>query len=115
MVFATNRGITLFICDTESARKESMKIAANDVLGLTIPVLPLSAGTYRLRLYLERGGVIEDWIKDDLEIEVADGDFFGSGQNTPPSWQGQVVLVRHSWDVAQSDGRGFPEEVRAAS
>jgi hypothetical protein len=53
-----------------------------------------------MRLYLERSGIVEDWIRDDLEIEVADGDFFGSGQNTPEVWQGQVVLVRHSWDIA---------------
>jgi lipopolysaccharide transport system ATP-binding protein len=105
VVFATNRGITLFICDTESAHKESVRIGGNDALRLTIPELPLSAGTYSLRLYLERAGVIEDWIKDDLEIEVADDDFFDSGQNTPTSWQGQVVLVRHRWEIACADGQ----------
>jgi lipopolysaccharide transport system ATP-binding protein len=103
VVFSTNRGITLFICDTGSADEGSIRIGRNEVLKLRIPELPLSAGTYRLRLYLERGGIIEDWIKDDLEIEVADGNFFGSGQNTPQSWQGQVVLVRHSWDVTRAD------------
>jgi len=73
-----------------------MRIGGYDAVTLKIPEFPLSAGTYMLRLYLERGGVIEGWIKD-LELEVADADFFGSGQNTPPSWQGQLVLVRHSW------------------
>src|SRR5262249_13327683 len=91
---------TLFMCDTASAHKDTMRIAGNDILSVNIPELPLSARNYRLRLYLERGGIMEDWIKDDVEIEVGDGDFFGSGQNTPPSWQGQVVLVRHSWDLA---------------
>jgi lipopolysaccharide transport system ATP-binding protein len=98
VAFCTNRGTTLFICDTRSARKDDIRIADGDVLKLTIPELPLSAGTYRLRFYLERGDTIEDWITDGVEIEVADGDFFGSGQNTPPSWHGQVTLVRHSWD-----------------
>jgi lipopolysaccharide transport system ATP-binding protein len=97
VAFATNRGITLFICNNESAHQAIMRIGADDALRLQIPELPLSAGTYRLRLYLERGGVIEDWVKD-LELEVGDGDFFGSGQNTPPSWQGQLVLIRHSWE-----------------
>jgi lipopolysaccharide transport system ATP-binding protein len=99
VVFSTSRDITLFICDTGSAHQGSIRIGGNDVLKLRIPELPLSAGTYRLRLFLERGGIIEDWIKDDLEIEVADGDFFGSGQNIPLGWQGQVVLVRHSWNT----------------
>jgi lipopolysaccharide transport system ATP-binding protein len=103
VVFATSRGVTLFICDTGSAHKDSIRIGGNELLTLRIPELPLSVGTYSLRLYLERDGIIEDWIKDGLEIEVADRDFFGSGQNTPSFWQGQVVLVRHYWDVARAD------------
>jgi len=102
VAFATSRGITLFICNTETAHGNTIRIGGNEVLRLRIPELPLSAGTYALRLYLERGGLIEDWITDGLEIEVSDGDFFGSGQNTPQSWQGQVVLVRHSWEIARA-------------
>jgi lipopolysaccharide transport system ATP-binding protein len=100
VLFATSRGIALFICDTGSDHKRIMKVGCNDILRVKIPELPLSAGTYSLRLFLERGGIIEDWIKDDLEIEVGDVDFFGSGQNTPVGLEGQVVLVRHSWDFA---------------
>jgi lipopolysaccharide transport system ATP-binding protein len=101
VAFATGRGDTLFVCDNESAHNDSLKIGCNDALRLIIPELPLSAGNYRLRLFLERGGVIEDWIKDNLEFEVGDGDFFGSGQNTPRGWEGHVVLVRHSWNLAR--------------
>jgi lipopolysaccharide transport system ATP-binding protein len=99
VVFATNRGVDLFICDTETAHKASIRIGRNDVLRVIIQELPLSAGTYRLRLYLERGGVIEDWINDALEIEVGDGDFFGSGRNAPLGHEGQIVLVHNSWDL----------------
>lgn len=102
VVFSTGRGTTLFICNTGSASTDSIGIGGKDTLTLRIPELPLSAGTYRLRLYLERSGIIEDWITDGLEIEVADADFFGSGQNTPSTWQGQVVLVRHSWDFPRA-------------
>jgi lipopolysaccharide transport system ATP-binding protein len=105
VAFATSRDVTLFICDTGSVPNNSVKIGCNDSLSLRIPELPLSAGTYKLRLYLERAGIVEDWIKDELEIEVADGDFFGFAQNTPPSWQGQLVLVRHSWDLYPADAR----------
>jgi hypothetical protein len=54
VAFATNRGTTLFICNNESADKDIMGIGRDDTLQLKIPELPLSAGTYRLRLYLER-------------------------------------------------------------
>jgi lipopolysaccharide transport system ATP-binding protein len=102
VAFATNRGATLFVCDSESAHSDGLAIGCNDALRLIIPDLPLSAGNYRLRLFLERGGIIEDWIKDDLELEVGDGDFFGSGRNTLEGWQSQVTLVRHSWGLART-------------
>jgi hypothetical protein len=103
VAFATTRGVTLFICDSASAHKDSIKLSCNDIVRVKIPELPLSAGTYRLRLYLERSGIIEDWIKDDIEVQVGEGNFFDSGQNTPRSWEGQVVLVRNYWDVAAAN------------
>jgi lipopolysaccharide transport system ATP-binding protein len=106
VAFATYRGHTLFICNNEAAQKDIMSIGAHDAVILKIPEFPLSAGTYLLRLYLERGGVIEDWIKD-LELEVADGNFFGSGRNTPPSWEGRLVLVRHSWKFSDAVKNDF--------
>ena len=62
-----------------------------------IPNLPLSAGHYQLGIFLECNGVVEDWIVDGLELQVLDGDFFGSGRNTPLGWEGRVVLVKHYW------------------
>jgi lipopolysaccharide transport system ATP-binding protein len=100
VAFATGRGTTLFVCDSESVDNESLKIGCSDASRLIIPDLPLSAGNYKLRLFLERGGIVEDWIKDNLDLEVADGDFFGSGRNTPLGWEGQIVLVRHSWKLS---------------
>jgi lipopolysaccharide transport system ATP-binding protein len=101
--FATNRGTELFICDTETAQKGSIRIGRDDALRVRIQELPLSAGTYRLRLYLERGGIIEDWISDDLEVEVADGNFFGSGRNTPIGYEGEIVLVHNSWELISAE------------
>jgi lipopolysaccharide transport system ATP-binding protein len=98
VAFATSSGNTLFICDNQSAHDSILKLGCHDALRLTIPELPLSAGTYALRLYLERGGIIDDFISDKLELEVANGDFFGSGQNTPVGWQGRLALVRHFWE-----------------
>jgi lipopolysaccharide transport system ATP-binding protein len=107
IVFATKRGVPLFMCDTEAAHKGSIRIGGNQVLRVKIPELPLSAGTYRLILYLERGGIIQDWIREDLEIEVSDGDYFGTGRNTPLGYEGQLVLVRNYCDLI-SDAEILP-------
>ena len=88
VAFATVSGTTLFACDTQTAGAQLIQIGSHDTLRLLIPELPLAAGTYQLRLFLERRGMIKDWIKYDLELEVDDADFFGSGRNTPKGWRG---------------------------
>jgi lipopolysaccharide transport system ATP-binding protein len=62
-----------------------------------IPRLPLVPGTYAFNLFCETDHGTADWIQHAGEIEVAPGDFFGSGK-LPPSTQG-TFLVAHSWDV----------------
>jgi lipopolysaccharide transport system ATP-binding protein len=62
-----------------------------------IPHLPLMPGTYAFNLFGETDGGIADWIQHAGEIDVAPGDFFGSGKLPPPT-QG-LFLVSHSWAV----------------
>jgi lipopolysaccharide transport system ATP-binding protein len=37
VTFATSHGVTLFVCDTESAHKKTMRICRNDILRVKIP------------------------------------------------------------------------------
>ena len=62
-----------------------------------VPHLPLQPGTYAFNLHCETDRGIADWIQHAGEIEVAPGDFYGSGKLPPPA-QG-VFLVDHSWSV----------------
>ena len=86
----------LFLCN-ESAHKDGFLIGAGDKTACRIPRLPLSAGRYKINLFLERNGIVEDWLQDYVSFEVADSSFFGTPRNVPPGWEGKTVLVDHEW------------------
>jgi len=87
----------LFNCGTEASYDQTLRIGAGDKMICRIPRLPLSAGRYKIGLFLERSGIIEDWLEDFVLLDVADGSFFGTPRNVPPGWEGKTVLVHHEW------------------
>jgi hypothetical protein len=72
--------------------------------------LPLSAGRYKIELFLECNGIIEDWLVDHVPIDVADSSFFGTARNLPSGWEGRTVLVDHDW--RRTCGNGDQLDVR---
>jgi lipopolysaccharide transport system ATP-binding protein len=101
--FSTATGALLFICATETIPGASFTVGGGDIVRTVIPNLPLGAGHYQLGLFLECNGVVDDWIVDELELQVMDGDFFGSGRNAPQGWDGRSVLVKHHWAIDRAD------------
>ncbi len=63
--------------------------------------LPLPPSTYRLGLSVMRGGDCFDRIDDAAELNVAAGDFYGSGE-VPPISHG-CALVDAEWRVVDDD------------
>ena len=97
--FSSMQGTPLFVCSSELLTE--LRVGAGSRVRCVIPRLPLSSGTYKLTFFLERGGVVEDWIEDGLDLFVEDGSFFGAAKNTPSGHEGQLVLVDHSWSFDQ--------------
>ncbi len=60
-------------------------------------VLP---GLYSMNVYCTVNGIIADWIQDAARIEVAEGDYFGTGR-TPPAGYGHLVADQQ-WTVEPS-------------
>ena len=87
----------LFICASETSSNQVLQIGAGDIAVCRIRRFPLSAGRYRINLFLERNGVIEDWLQDSVCFDVVDGSFFGTARNLPIGWEGKTVLVDHEW------------------
>ncbi len=90
-------GQPLFNCSSELVIQDPVTLAAHGEIRCVIPRLPLSRGQYLLALFLQVNYEIEDWIQSAVELEVVDGDFYGTGRLYPPGWHGKGVLVPHQW------------------
>jgi hypothetical protein len=105
ITFHDAAGGALFLCASDTSNREPVYVGAEDTVMCRVPRLPLSAGRYSVTLFLERGGIIEDWIQDNILFDVVDGSYFGTSRNLPPGWEGKTVLVDHHWSVLRGETR----------
>jgi len=83
----------LMILSTEMVMQGSLSISKHDCISFQVSRLPLSAGTYNLRLFIESNKVIQDWITGGLVFEVEQGDYYGAGKNLPEGFIGKMMLA----------------------
>jgi lipopolysaccharide transport system ATP-binding protein len=88
---------TYFLTSTELVSDTELILRGQSYLDCIIEELPLSKGQYYLNLFMETNKVIQDWVEAAVRFSVVDGNFYGTGRNYPPGWEGQTVLVKHSW------------------
>jgi lipopolysaccharide transport system ATP-binding protein len=87
----------LFLCASEISCREPPRVGSRDSVECRIPRFPLSAGRYKINLFLEWNGVIEDWLEENLVFDVLDSSYFGTARNLPLGWEGRTVLVNNEW------------------
>jgi lipopolysaccharide transport system ATP-binding protein len=63
----------------------------------TFDRLPLMPGSYSLNISCTVNGVLADWVKDAARIQVAEGDYFGTGKLPSPEYGS--VLVPYRWKI----------------
>ena len=96
-------GEPLFLCSTKISGDNFSRIPRTGTFRCVIPRLPLAPGRYSVNVYGEANGAVADWVSDAATFDVAEGDFFGSGQ-LPPTTHGHV-FVDHAWGVEErADG-----------
>ena len=96
-----------FVMGTDLVDKAALELTGDGQIDFRIPSLPLTGGTYQLSCFIAGDGVTQDWVDDAAELDVADGDFYGTGRLYHPGWQGKTVLVPHSWTHA-ANGAAVP-------
>jgi homopolymeric O-antigen transport system ATP-binding protein len=94
-------GQPLGLCATKYTGQDLERIPRRGLLVCGIPRLPLVPDRYSLNVYVEVNGLIADWVQDAHTFDVAESDFFGSGQ-LPPRTHGPYVFD-HSWSLAQEE------------
>lgn len=95
--FASQSGEGALILDSEISGSSITHAPAEGILRCHLDRVPLLPGRYSLNLYVTVAGQIADWIRDAVQLEVADGDFFGSGRLPPPGYGS--VAVTNEWSV----------------
>ncbi|WP_029037673.1 ABC transporter ATP-binding protein [Salinimicrobium xinjiangense] len=76
---------------------ESFSLNDSDeiIFGCVIEKLPFMGGEYNCSVIVWENENIADWLQNAFNIEVIDGDFFGTGKTVPKSHVS--VLVSHHW------------------
>jgi lipopolysaccharide transport system ATP-binding protein len=81
-------------------RHESVSLSGEGFIDFKIDELPLAGGTYTLGALIQLEERAADVLFGVVEMEVIDGDFFGTGRVRPlPSWSDPGALVRHSCEI----------------
>ncbi|WP_371257784.1 ABC transporter ATP-binding protein [Synechococcus sp. PCC 7502] len=95
-------GVNL-ILSTEMICKHELDIKSNEIIDFYIDKFPLTRATYKLVLFAESNGIIQDWITEGIQISTEDGDFYGNGKSYPDGYQGKTVLIEFSMNkISQS-------------
>ena len=93
---------TYFNLSTALVDRNSFKVTGNGRIDFLVKKWPLMGGRYHVGFYAESNNVLQDHLEDAVVIDVADGDYFGSGKLHHEGWEGTTVLVDHSWELVES-------------
>ena len=91
----------MILCSTEMTERTAPPLQAEGQIICRFTRLPLSAGTYRIELYIEVNREIADHIEQASNLTVEDADFYGTGRLAPAGHVGRTVLVEHNWRVTR--------------
>jgi lipopolysaccharide transport system ATP-binding protein len=98
-----------------TSRGEGALYLSSDLTGLEIDALPragtivcavdrsgLLPGRYSMNIYCTVNGLLADWVVDAATIEVAEGDYYGTGRLPPPGYGS--VAVEQRWSIEARAG-----------
>ena len=99
LTFYTKLGQFMFNCSSEGSGHPFDDLAPSGEIVCHIPELPLSPGRYVFNLYSTVGGEVADWVQKAGSLNVAAGDYFGTGQLKTHD---EGFVVKHRWTVKTS-------------
>lgn len=93
-------GTRVCLLGTGVSSRESQAVpSSGGICRFELPKVPLVAGRYQLTLFANVQGEVADWVIDAAELNVVEGDFFGTGRGVPPG-QGKLLVEHRSHFVA---------------
>jgi lipopolysaccharide transport system ATP-binding protein len=89
---------TSCILSTDLVDRKPLDLEGSGYVEFLVPTLPLCAGRYFLHVAIESNVLTEDWVQYAAELQVLDGDFYGTGRLYPhDGWRGKGMFIMHSW------------------
>jgi lipopolysaccharide transport system ATP-binding protein len=100
ITFYTTIGQFMFNCSSEASGHPFDVLPPKGRVVCHIPELPLAPGRYVFNLFSTVGGVMADWVQQAGSLDVATGDFFGTGQLKTHD---EGFLVKNKWTVSSAN------------
>ena len=89
---------TSCIFSTDLVSRTPLDLEGSGYVDFHVPHLPLCGGRYFLHAAIENNTVTHDWVQYAAELQVLDGDYYGTGRMYPhDGWRGKGMFVDHSW------------------
>lgn len=92
--------------DSRLSGSEMPLLPVGGELVCEIPRVHLAPGQYRIELWLQTSGVVQDHINHAALVEVAEGNFFGTGRALTRGFQ--VALMDFHWSIREPDRKPRP-------
>lgn len=86
------------IFSTDLVSRTPLDLEGSGYVDFHVPHLPLCGGRYFLHAAIENNTLTQDWVQYAAELQVLDGDYYGTGRMYPhDGWRGKGMFVDHSW------------------
>lgn len=95
-------GKIYIVVSTELHSEYLITLPPRGSIDCVIDELPLSQGEYYIGPYFEMNNVAQDMFDAATTLSVGSGNFFGTGKDYAPGWEGKTVLVKHRWDIQEN-------------
>jgi lipopolysaccharide transport system ATP-binding protein len=102
----------VFMLSTSLVQREPVTLRGEGFIDFMIDELPLAGGTFTIGVLIHLEDRDGDVLHGAIEMEVIDGDFFGTGKVRPMAdWDDPGALIRHRCEI--HSGQPQPELVGA--
>jgi len=98
----------LFHLSTGSEGEDFSEVGSTGTFSCELPCVALQPGRYPIDIFCAVNGVTADWVRHAGVLDVAAGDFFGSGR-LPPLDQGPF-LAHHRWRFTPTEYSGVADK-----
>jgi lipopolysaccharide transport system ATP-binding protein len=93
----SHRGESAAWLSTEMSGSDLRDLPATGTIVCWFDRSTLLPGRYTINVHVSASGEVADYLQDAAVLQVAEGDFFGTGRLPPP--EHGAVLVDHRWTI----------------